>query len=65
METIDPKRPKGYQKRSQIHEQNVKSKGAKMDPKSGPFRVRCHPKYEKYKYPVRFWPKGGENMNFA
>ena len=24
METIDPKRPKGYQKRSQIHEQNVK-----------------------------------------
>jgi hypothetical protein len=44
---------------------NRMPKGAKMDPKSGPFRVRCHPKYEKYQYPVRFWPKGGENMNFA
>ena len=63
METIDPKRPKGCQKRSKST--NIMSKGAKMDPKSGPFRVRCHPKSEKYKYPVRFWPKGGKNMNLA
>jgi hypothetical protein len=32
---------------------------------SDPFRLRCHPKSEKYQYPVSFWPKGGKNMNFA
>jgi hypothetical protein len=32
---------------------------------SDPFRVRCHPKSEKYQYPARFWPKGSKQINVA